>query len=211
MKNFFVILFTLGVTCALLFVFRKPIDKILLPYLKVKPIKFILMKIALLTQPNFVGNVKSMCAELRPDADWLPQAMIDCFYIESSLNPSAVCKYPLDKPTRATGLIQFMPETAIDLGTTVEELVKMSASEQLVWVKKYFTTANRHVEKWNVMIDVYLSIFYPVAVGQGDDYQFNLSVSHANKGYDVNGDGVVTIGEIKQVLKKHLSYVDVSI
>src|SRR5690349_9048276 len=43
----------------------------------------------------------------------------------------------------AVGLIQFMPKTAIYLGTTVEKLAKMSNVEQLDWVKKYIVTTMR--------------------------------------------------------------------
>lgn len=39
----------------------------------------------------------------------------------------------------ATGLIQFMPETARSLGTSVEELSRMNPVKQLDYVQKYFT------------------------------------------------------------------------
>ena len=38
----------------------------------------------------------------------------------------------------ATGLIQFMPSTAKDLGTSTTELADMSAVDQLDYVQKYF-------------------------------------------------------------------------
>lgn len=38
----------------------------------------------------------------------------------------------------ATGLIQFMPRTARGLGTTTEELAKMTAVKQLDYVERYF-------------------------------------------------------------------------
>ena len=40
--------------------------------------------------------------------------------------------------TKATGLIQFMPTTAKDLGTTIEALKAMDFMTQLDWVFKYF-------------------------------------------------------------------------
>jgi hypothetical protein len=39
--------------------------------------------------------------------------------------------------TRATGLIQFMPDTAKELGTNSEELCRLSQVEQMQWVEKY--------------------------------------------------------------------------
>lgn len=42
----------------------------------------------------------------------------------------------------ATGLIQFMPDTARSLGTSVEELARMSPVRQLDYVEKYFKINN---------------------------------------------------------------------
>ncbi|MDI9636218.1 hypothetical protein QM565_10540 [Geitlerinema splendidum] len=39
--------------------------------------------------------------------------------------------------TRATGLIQFMPYTAKELGTSPDALCKMSQVEQMQWVERY--------------------------------------------------------------------------
>ena len=43
-----------------------------------------------------------------------------------------------EKPTYATGLIQFMPDTAKGLGTTTDALKSMSVLDQLDYVDKYF-------------------------------------------------------------------------
>lgn len=94
-----------------------------------------------------------------PNPDYLMGAM----NIESSINPSAV-----NPTTGATGLIQFMPGTARALGTTVEALKQMSNVQQLDYVYKYFFP---YKGKLNTFADVYLTIFYPAAVGK-PDYQF---------------------------------------
>ena len=38
----------------------------------------------------------------------------------------------------ATGLIQFMPSTAVGLDTTTAQLAQMTATEQLEYVRRYF-------------------------------------------------------------------------
>lgn len=54
-------------------------------------------------------------------------------YAESRLDPKAI-----NPKGGASGLIQFMPETAKGLGTSVEEIRNMSAIDQLKYVEKYF-------------------------------------------------------------------------
>ena len=43
-----------------------------------------------------------------------------------------------NKGTKATGLIQFMPKTAIGLGTTIDELAGMTQVQQMDYVYTYF-------------------------------------------------------------------------
>lgn len=99
----------------------------------------------------------------------------------------------------AIGLIQFMPSTAKMLGTTSTELAAMSFKQQLVYVEKYFVGA-----KMKSLDDVYLKVFFPIAMGKADDYvvgrkgdqNFAGRVYEQNAGFDKNADGVVTRGEI---------------
>ena len=63
----------------------------------------------------------------------------------------------------ATGLIQFMPRTAKDLGITTSKLAIMDELEQLEYVDKYFT---RNHKKGN---HPYLSIAYPASHSRGAD------------------------------------------
>jgi hypothetical protein len=109
----------------------------------------------------------------------------------------------------ATGLIQFMPSTATRLGTTTADLAKMSAFDQLDYVKKYLAGMG----KWRVPGDSYLMVFWPSGVGKPDDFLIgekgNLSlvpgaqfsrnkVYEQNKGLDANGDGRITAGDVRR-------------
>ncbi|HRH76782.1 MAG TPA: transglycosylase SLT domain-containing protein, partial [Cellvibrionaceae bacterium] len=96
----------------------------------------------------------------------------------------------------AVGLIQFMPSTAKALGTTSDKLAKMSAVEQLEYVKKYFTPMKG---KLKTLEDVYMAILYPAAVGKSEDYALFSEGSKTyeqNKGFDANKDGVITVAEV---------------
>ena len=111
----------------------------------------------------------------------------------------------------ATGLIQFMPETAKGLGTSTEELSKMTRTEQLKYVDKYFS--NKGIEGGN-LDDLYMSILFPVAVGKPDDFVlfgkgaiegFRGIAYEQNSGLDVNRDGSITKAEAAAKVRKHYS------
>lgn len=88
----------------------------------------------------------------------------------------------------ATGLIQFMPNTAEGLGTTTSNLRNMTFSQQLDYVDSYLFQAfnNRGVLSSNGKVsntfaqsDLFMLIFYPKSVGQ-PDYIFPDNVQRAN-------------------------------
>ncbi len=95
----------------------------------------------------------------------------------------------------ATGLIQFMPKTAIGLKTTTDDLCKMTRVEQLDYVEKHFLPKKG---KLNTLNDVYLTILYPDAVGKGDEYILFKEGTKAyiqNAKLDTNRNGEITAGE----------------
>ena len=103
----------------------------------------------------------------------------------------------------ATGLIQFMPETAKGLGTSTEELSKMSRAEQLEYVDKHFATnlKGRLGEEGGDISDLYMSVLFPVAVGKPDDFVlfgkgamegYTGTAYEQNIGLDANKDGSIT-------------------
>ena len=114
----------------------------------------------------------------------------------------------------ATGLIQFMPETARGLGTTTESLSKMSRSEQLTYVDKFLS--NKGI-KGGTLSDLYMSILFPAAVGKPNNYVLfgkdavlsdfrgtgPNSAYAQNIGLDLNNDKNITK---KEVSKKIIDY-----
>lgn len=94
----------------------------------------------------------------------------------------------------ATGLIQFMPKTAISLGTTTANLARMTAEDQLRYVYKYLRPWGGKVRNLG---DLYMTILWPKAVGQADDYAlFTGGIAYRqNAGLDKNRDGRVTKAE----------------
>lgn len=95
----------------------------------------------------------------------------------------------------ATGLIQFMPRTAIGLGTTTADLAKMTAIQQLDYVKAYFMP---YAGKLSSLEDIYMAILWPRAIGKDNSYVLWSRGTRAytqNRGLDTNNDGSVTKGE----------------
>jgi hypothetical protein len=106
----------------------------------------------------------------------------------------------------ATGLIQFMPSTAIALGTTTADLAKMSAEDQLHYVHKYFLPY-RH--KLKTIDDVYMAILWPKAIGEPDDYVLFDIVSkpttyRQNASLDFDHDGKITKAEASARVRAEL-------
>lgn len=91
----------------------------------------------------------------------------------------------------ATGLIQFMPNTAIGLGTTTDQLAAMTALEQLDYVKAYFKPYASRIKS---LTDMYMAILLPKAVGMPDDFKlFSEGAGYRqNAGLDANNDGTIT-------------------
>lgn len=95
----------------------------------------------------------------------------------------------------ATGLIQFMPTTALDLGTTTADLAKMTAVEQLDYVEKYFKPYYKRI---NSLSDMYLAILLPKYVGKPEDsvlFSQGTVAYRQNSGLDKNSDGKITKAE----------------
>lgn len=141
----------------------------------------------------FIAKIRDISAKLGINPNWL-MAIIDW---ESAHTFSPSVQHPTSK---ATGLIQFMPDTARELGTTVERLANMSAVEQLDYVYKYYV---RYRSLLNSYTDLYLTTFYPAAVGKAASYVLGSSdywirkIAEQNGSFDNNGDMKITKGEIE--------------
>jgi peptidoglycan hydrolase-like protein with peptidoglycan-binding domain len=85
----------------------------------------------------------------------------------------------------AVGLIQFMPQTARDLGTTSQDLARMSAVEQLDYVYKFYKMNG--VQPGMDVGDLYMLTFMPAAVNKPDDFVLG----------DANGGNVFGLNKAK--------------
>ena len=144
----------------------------------------------------FRKKVIDISAKLKVNPDWLMLVMNS----ESKLNHRA-----FNPDSGATGLIQFMPKTAIGLGTTTQELRGMSNVKQLDYVYLYF---KRFTGKMNSYYDMYLATFFPVAIGKPDDWVFQTSKLSASKIAKQNPainkfpkDKKITISEFKKYVE----------
>lgn len=147
---------------------------------------------------DFLNKVKEISDKLLINPDWLMATM----KLESGINEKAV-----NNVSGATGLIQFMPATAKNLNTTTDELLRMSNVEQLDFVYKYLLP---YKGKMNDLVDVYFAVFFPSAIGKSDSYVLQTSklsafiIATQNAGYDLNKNGELTRGEVKQAILKRL-------
>lgn len=97
----------------------------------------------------------------------------------------------------ATGLIQFMPTTAVGLGTTTTALGQMTAEDQLNFVWKYFAPFKG---KLKTLSDLYMAILWPSAVGKAESYVLwdrasKPTTYRQNAGLDGDRDGTITKAE----------------
>lgn len=132
-----------------------------------------------------------------------PADLLKVMYKESAIDPKAE-----NSVTGATGLIQFMPITAADLGVpgaigkpkdkggSTGILGSLSAAEQMKWVEKYF-------DKWGLPVGsdvgtIYAYVLQPAAAQKGS----NVLISSGTRAYELNskldldGDGNITVDEL---------------
>jgi len=143
-----------------------------------------------------------------------PSDLSDCIAFETAETFSPSVRNAAG--SGATGLIQFMPSTAIAYFHTPEELAVMSTEqkkvagraacdylatlsflEQLAYVERYFQPYKGRLRNLG---DLYMAILWPRAVGREDDYVLwtrtaNPTTYSQNAGLDQNKDGTITRGE----------------
>lgn len=149
--------------------------------------------------PEFKTKVLEIAKELQMDPNDLMAVM--AFESGGTFSPSVKNA----AGSGATGLIQFMPSTAKSLGTTTEELSKMSATEQLDYVKKYLEPYKGKVHS---IEDLYMTVLWPKGVGKSNDYvlfESGTTVYTQNKGLDLNKDGKITKEEAAAQVRKKLN------
>ena len=119
-----------------------------------------------------------------------PMFVADLIYFESKFDPAATNL----AGSGATGLIQFMPSRAEALGTTTEKLAKMTAKEQMEYVKKYFSADNLGAGNLKKLRDnptrhnLNMAVFYPKGIGQDPSTELPREFQAQNRGMKILGD-----------------------
>lgn len=150
---------------------------------------------------EFTKGVSELAKKYNVPEDYLYAVM--GFETGGTFDPSITNK----AGSGATGLIQFMPSTAKGLGTTTGELAKMSRSQQLKYVDKYFSGT---LNKGASLSDVYMSVLMPAAVGKSDNTVLFgpggiMPGAYAqNAGLDLNKDGKITKAEATKKVEAYL-------
>lgn len=140
----------------------------------------------------FVAKVITIAAWLGVKPEWLMFVM--WFETARTLN------HRIRNKIGATGLLQFMPKTALGMGTTTDALAAMSNVDQLDYVKKHLAPFRG---KYNSLIDLYCAVFWPAAVGKPDTYTISSDiVARQNSLFDINKDTDITKAEIREALLK---------
>jgi hypothetical protein len=144
----------------------------------------------------FIAKVIVISQKLGIEPEWLMQV----FANESGMNHQAV-----NSTSNATGLIQFMPDTAASLGTSVAALKAMTNVRQLDYVYKYLAPFAGTMTSY---IDLYFTVFFPLAVGKPDNWTFQTSklsasrIATQNPVFDINKDGRLTVAEVREAMLK---------
>ena len=162
------------------------------------------------TAKNLIGKDKEFLKrvdEVSKKIGANPADLLGLMASESGLNPQSV-----NSSSGATGLIQFMPDTARELGTSTSALRGMSRVEQMDYVEKYLLkTAPKNPTPGHLYTSVFLPAFakkpanYVVAKRGGfTDSWGNHPASWytGNAGLDMNKDGSITIAELGERIKQ---------
>jgi hypothetical protein len=141
--------------------------------------------------PEFRNKVRAISARL----GCAPDDLMTCMAWESGRSFSPSKKNMAG--SGATGLIQFMPATARDLGTSTAALAALTAVQQLDWVEKYFQP---YKGKLATLADLYMAILWPAGVGKPMEYvlwdkRTRPTTFRQNAGLDINRDGAITKAE----------------
>lgn len=111
-----------------------------------------------------------------------------------------------DEPNRAgsgaTGLIQFMPDTARGLGTSPEALAGMTPLQQLPYVERYL---DQHHGRIGSLEGLYTSVLAGHPTGPGQDLFVQGSREYPqNAGLDLNRDGRITSDEATAAVRARM-------
>lgn len=156
------------------------------------------------TGPCVTHEFKTKVLQISNDLLLKPDDLMAIMAFESGFDSTAV-----NKVSDATGLIQFMPFTAKDLGTSTEELQNMSAMDQLDYVKAYFAKRIKEYGPINNLGDAYMAVLWPPGIGKPDSWVLWREGSieyESNKGLDGEKKGYITRGDAVQYVTNNMKY-----
>lgn len=139
---------------------------------------------------EFTGAVQALAEKYNID----PNEVYAVIQGESAFNPSA------QNASGATGLFQFMPTTAEELGTSTEAIRGMSAVEQVELYDKY-------LDRWNYSGENRLGIMqaapaYADRSAEEVIYAEGTAAWDQNPGWRELGDGPITVRSINNYYAK---------
>lgn len=147
---------------------------------------------------EFIRRVEEMADNLSTLPEWLLAVM--SFETGGSFSPTQT-----NPNSSATGLIQFLPSTAVGLGTTIADLVQMTALEQLDVVEAYFAQP-QYRGKLNTLEQVYTAVLSGTPRENINTVLFSAPsrAYRGNAGLDYNNDGNITVGEASTLVATRL-------
>jgi hypothetical protein len=107
----------------------------------------------------------------------------------------------------ATGLVQFLEATAKELGTTTQDMRKMSRVEQLPFATKVFNRGRGDTKTPRSLVNTYLSVFAPAHINKSMDYQIYKRGGKrytANPSLDPDNKGYISKRTIEKALQPYL-------
>jgi hypothetical protein len=169
----------------------KYIDKIL-------PIPMIDGKI----KSKFSDEARIKISDICKDINTKEEYLYLLIYKESGGNPKARNKY-----SKATGYIQFLPSTAVEYNTTIEEIINMTDTEQLELCHNYFKNKFKNYKRKGNCIpysDLYLSVAFPAHLNSSayevladTTTRWGKKVLKGNPNWDTNDDNIITMQEFR--------------
>jgi hypothetical protein len=151
-----------------------------------------------LTTPWFRAKLMQTAEALGMNPDYL--ATVISF--ESGFNPQSENL----AGSSAVGLIQFTKPARDALGVTRDQVLGMSAEDQLDLVRRYFAPYGGRLR---TLEDVYLAVLYPWGIGKSPDTRLMPREGQDSREYDQNakldreGKGYITVADVARKIRGH--------
>lgn len=149
--------------------------------------------------PEFLRGVEAMAGRLGTRPEYILAVM--SFETGGSFSPGV----RNGAGSGATGLIQFMPDTARSLGTSTQALSRMSATDQLKYVERYFDQRS-NAGDLRTLEGVYTSVLHgsPKPDPASTLFASGTAAYRMNAPLDVNRDGRITSGEATSFVRNKI-------